>query len=268
MNLNRPNIFLHFFKKSIDKTKKCSYNNKRTGVLKIKRIKGAFIMKNMITYTVNRNWNHAFYLSVQNGEVAVKAPWYYTDRQIQEMMNEKKQWILNKIQEYKEEKEKAYIRNEIVGLLGEDCKVIINYKNLKKPTLTVEGKNIKICLPNKYKKLDRDEILVKLIEKLYDMVAQKEIELAMERIRKMVGFAPEDFKLMRMKNKIASCEENGIIIINPDIVKYGREIIDYIVLHEFCHLKYKTHCKKFYDLVKTHMPKYHQFAEQIIHLIY
>ena len=38
-----------------------------------------------------------------------------------------------------------------------------NYKNLKKPTLTVEGKDIKICLPNKYKKLNRDEILIKLI---------------------------------------------------------------------------------------------------------
>lgn len=225
-------------------------------------------MKNMITYTVNKNWNNELYLSVQNGEVVIKAPWYYTDHQIQDVISEKKQWILNKLQEYKQAKEKEYIRNEIVALLGEDCKVTINYKNLKKPTLTVEGKNIKICLPNKYKTLNRDEILIKLIEKLYDMVAQKEIELAMERIRRLVGFAPEDYKLARMENKIASCKENGTIIINPDIVKYSREIIDYIVLHEFCHLKYKTHSKKFYELIKTYMPGYSQYAEQMTTLKY
>ena len=118
-------------------------------------------MKNLITYTVNKNFNNELYLSVQNGEVVVKAPWYYTNTQIQELIEEKRQWILNKIKEYEMSQEKKYIRNEVVKLLGEDCKVRINYKNLKKPTLTVEGRNITICLPIKYKKLNREEILVK-----------------------------------------------------------------------------------------------------------
>ena len=91
-------------------------------------------MNNIITYTVNKNLNNELYLSVQNGEVVVKAPWYYTQGQIQNIIEEKKNWIINKLKEYEESKEKAYIRNEIVQLLGEDCKVIINYKNLKKPT--------------------------------------------------------------------------------------------------------------------------------------
>ena len=156
-------------------------------------------MNNIITYTVNKNLNNELYLSVQNGEVVVKAPWYYTNNQIQDIIEEKRQWILNKIKEYELSQEKKYIRNEVVKLLGEDCKVRINYRNLKKPTLTVEGKNITICLPNKYKKLNRDEILVKLIEKLYDLVAQTEIESIMEKVRKELGFAPEDYKIKRMK---------------------------------------------------------------------
>ena len=224
-------------------------------------------MKNIITYTVNKNFNNELYLSVQNGEVVVKAPWYYTNTQIQYIIEEKRQWILNKIKEYEEAQEKKYIRNEIVKLLGDDCKVIINYKNLKKPTLTVEGKDIKICLPNKYKKLNRDEILVKLIEKLYDMVAQKEIEMSMERVRKLVGFAPEDYEIKRMENKMGDCiKEKELIIINPDIVKYDRETIDYIVLHQFCHLKYKTHSKKFIEMIENIMPNYKKY-EQIVSLL-
>ena len=224
-------------------------------------------MKNLITYTVNKNFNNELYLSVQNGEVVIKAPWYYTNNQIQDIIEEKRQWILNKIKEYEISEEKKYIRNENVKLLGDNCKVIINYKNLKKPTLTVEGKDIKICLPNKYKKLNRDEILIKLIEKLYDLVAEKEIEMSMERVRKLVGFAPEDYQIKRIQNKMGDCiKEEELIIINPDIVKYDRETIDYIVLHQFCHLKYKTHSKKFVEMIANIMPNYSEY-EKIVNLI-
>ncbi len=208
-------------------------------------------MENVIKYTVNKNFNNDLYLSVQNGEVVVKAPWYYTQGQIQRIIEERKQWILKKIKEYEEAKEKEYIRNEIVKLFGEDCKVKINYKNLKKPILTVEGKNIKISLPNKYKKLNRDEILEKLIEKLYDVIANNEIELIMEKVRKTLGFAPEDYAIRRLDNKMADClTDIGMIVINPDIVKYDKETIEYIIIHEFCHLKYKTHSKKFETMIR------------------
>ena len=182
-------------------------------------------MKDIIAYTVNKNFNNKFYLSVQNGEVLVKAPWYYTNGQIQRIIEEKRNWILNKIKEYERLQEKKYIRNEIVKLLGEDCKVIVNYKNLKKPTLTVEGQDIKICLPNKYKKLNRNEILVKLIEKLYDFVAKREIEVVMEKIRKLLGIAPEDYIIKRIENRMADCKtDTRIITVNPDIVKYDKNI--------------------------------------------
>ena len=224
-------------------------------------------MKNIITYTVNKNFNNELYLSVQNGEVVIKAPWYYTNNQIQDIIEEKRQWILNKIKEYELSQEKKYIRNEVVKLLGEDCKVRINYKNLKKPTLTVEGKNITICLPNKYKKLNRDEILVKLIEKLYDLVAKNEIESIMEKIRKQLGFAPEDYVIKRIDNKIADCiTDKGIIVINPDIVKYDKQTIEYILIHEFCHLKYKTHSKKFNELLNKYvmnMKEYSRICQNI-----
>ena len=224
-------------------------------------------MKNIITYTVNKNYENELYLSVQNGEVVIDAPWYYTKGEIQNIIEEKKNWILRKIKEYNENRIKDYIRNETVKLLGEDCKVIINYKNLKKPTLAVEGKNIKISLPNKYKKLNRDEILEKLIEKLYDVVAEQELESIMEKVRKTLGFAPEDYKIKRLNNKMADCiTEEKIITINPNIVKFDKETIEYILIHEFCHLKYKTHCDKFNKIIKeniVNLIKYERILKEI-----
>lgn len=219
-------------------------------------------MKGVISYTVNKNYNNKLYLSVQNGEVVVSAPWYYSVNEIQNLIEEKRKWILSKIEEYQKNYEKEYIRNEVVKLLGEKCKVKINYKNLKKPTLTVEGKNIKICLPNKYKKLNRDEILERLVEKLYDIVANKEIEIIMEKIRKQLGFAPEDYEIKRIKNKIANCDtDKKIITINPDIVQYSKETIEYILTHEFAHLKYKTHSAGFNNIVNANIKNYDLYVQ-------
>ena len=50
---------------------------------------------NVITYTVNKEFTSNLYISVQNGEVVINAPWYTTSSQIQRVVEEKKQWILH-----------------------------------------------------------------------------------------------------------------------------------------------------------------------------
>ena len=84
----------------------------------------------------------------------------------------------------------------------------------------------------------------------------------------MLGFAPEDYEIKRIKNAIAKCGENKKITINPDIVRYSRETIEYVVLHEFCHLKYKTHAKGFYEMIKQHMPNYKSQEKKLENVVY
>ena len=125
------------------------------------------------------------------------------------------------------------IERHPVPVLGVDYRVKIVYKNIKITELDVEEKTIKISLPNKYKK--------------------------MEKTRIMVGFAPEEFEIKDMK--VFGKYEDNKIMLNPQIVKYGRKIIDYVVLHQYCHLKYKTHCRAFYDLLKKYEPDYKYYDE-------
>lgn len=227
--------------------------------------------KEVIVYSVNRYFSEELSINIKNGSVVINAPWFFTDGKIRKIIEEKRNIILNKIKEYEEKKQDVYIRNEIVKVLGEDCKVIINYKNLKKPTLTLEGRNLTICLPNKYKKItDRDEILEKLIQKLYEKIATEEIEGIMEKIRQILKMAPEDYKIEKLQENIMAKFnfENDTIIINPEIVKYSKKEIEFIIFHEFCHLKYKTHCKKFQETIKKHIPEYKEYEENLKNIKY
>ena len=145
-----------------------------------------------------------------------------------------------------------------VPVLGTDYKVKIIYKNIKVAELDVEDKIIKISLPNKYKKANNEKILDMAIDKMYEQIAKVEVERAMEKTRILLGFAPEDYEIRRMSEELGRCEENKITI-NPEIVKYDREVIDYIVLHEYCHLKYKSHCKSFIKMLEKYEPNYKKY---------
>lgn len=149
-----------------------------------------------------------------------------------------------------------------VPVLGTDYKVKIIYKNIKVAELDVEDKIIKISLPNKYKKANNERILDIAIDKMYEQIAKIEVERAMEKTRILLGFAPEDYEIRKMSEELGRCEENKITI-NPEIVKYDREIIDYIVLHEYCHLKYKSHCKSFIKMLEKYEPNYKKY-ERIV----
>lgn len=221
----------------------------------------------VITYTIDKNINNDLYISVQNGEVVVQAPWYFSRNQIQEIVEEKKRWILEKIKEYEIQKQQ-YLSGRIVKILGKNCSINIIYENRKAPNVNLEENVIEIQLPNKYKKVNNTEVLKILVEKMYKVIAEREIERAMEKTRKLLGYAPEDYEITRMNKMLAKCSQDKKITINLEIVKYRREIIDYIVLHEFAHLKYKTHSKKFYEIIKKYEPNYEKYEEEISELQY
>ena len=152
-----------------------------------------------------------------------------------------------------------------VPVLGTDYKVKIIYKNIKIAELDVEDKIIKISLPNKYKKANNERILDIAIDKMYEQIAKVKVERAMEKTRILLGFAPEDYEIRKMNKELGRCEENKITI-NPEIVKYDREVIDYIVLHEYCHLKYKSHCKSYIKMLEKYEPNYKKYERFVANI--
>ena len=150
-----------------------------------------------------------------------------------------------------------------VPVLGTDYKVKIVYKNVKCAELDVEDKLIKISLPSKYKKANNEKILDMAIDKMYEQIAKVEVERAMEKTRILLGFAPEDYEIKKINNALGKCEDKKITI-NPEIVKYNRNVIDYIVLHQYCHLKYKTHSKGFINMLKEYEPNFEKYEEIIL----
>lgn len=219
----------------------------------------------VIAYTVDKTSNSSLYISIHNGEVIIKAPAYYTTKQIQAVVEEKKNWILKHLAEYIESENirRQKVNTEPVFVLGKQYDVIVKYENTKNPTLNLLKKHIEIILPAKYIDLDKSKIIQATLSKMYQSIASEEIEAIFEDVRHLLKFAPEDFKIKSLANHYLAQCSNQIITINPAIMQYSREMIRFIVMHEFCHLKYKNHTKSFYEIMEKYIFNYEKIATHV-----
>lgn len=63
-------------------------------------------------------------------------------------------------------------------------------------------------------------------------------------------------RIQNMQTQWGSCSPNGCITLNPQLVKAPRDCIDYVILHELCHLAEHNHSERFYRLLQQMMPQW------------
>lgn len=151
-----------------------------------------------------------------------------------------------------------------VSVLGKSLNLNINYKNINAPELNIEDKEVNIFLPVRYKKIGTVEIVSEAIKKMYNEIANIEIEDSMEKIRVMLGFSPEDYIIKRMDDLFIKNNRNKTININPDIVKYSKRIIETSLIQAFCKVKYKENSKEYKKLLQESINKYENFEYKVI----
>lgn len=70
-------------------------------------------------------------------------------------------------------------------------------------------------------------------------------------------------RILTMQTQWGSCSPKGRITLNPQLVKAPRECIDYVILHELCHIAEHNHSERFYRLMSQVMPKWEKTKESL-----
>lgn len=142
-----------------------------------------------------------------------------------------------------------------VSVLGQSLKLNIKYTNTTTVELNKKDYEIDLFLPKAYKNVENIDIVNMAIQKLYDTIAETEIEYAMEVARHILKFAPEDYSIKRLNNEFYKCSKNKITI-NPDIVRFNREIINTTIIQAFCKTKHRPNSISYKELLNSAMNSY------------
>lgn len=69
-----------------------------------------------------------------------------------------------------------------------------------------------------------------------------------------LGHSEPHIQIRRMKKRWGSLSRNGLLTLNPDLIRAPGECIDYVITHELCHLHSHDHSAEFYRLLERVMP--------------
>jgi hypothetical protein len=61
--------------------------------------------------------------------------------------------------------------------------------------------------------------------------------------------SPPQFRLLKMAKQWGSCSPAGGLLLNPALIKAPKQCIDYVLIHELCHLQEHNHSKRFYSIL-------------------
>lgn len=84
-----------------------------------------------------------------------------------------------------------------------------------------------------------------------------------EELAKKNSFNVERFTLRKQKSRWGSCSSSKRISLNVNLMKCPENIIDYVIFHELCHLRYMDHSEKFWNEVRKYVPDYRKLRRQL-----
>jgi len=197
-------------------------------------------------------------LIVDADTITVRAPLDKNNSEIQRLVLDKARWILKKQREYKDTTPQiakpSFKEDTTLPYLGKNYPLTINRNQGGNTIEMVDGKFIARLKSVK----TSSNILRELFENWIREKAQDTFEDKVKKYSKKLGVRVGRIIIKNLRNRWGSLTGKGIIILNLNLMKAPEDVIDYIVLHELCHLKIKEHSHHYWDLLYKFMPNYHE----------
>ncbi len=204
-----------------------------------------------ITYSVKKS-NRAKYVRLKinlDGEIQLIVPRFVSISRAEELMFNKKESILKNYQNIQNKLQKFYF-------LGNELEVKTDDRELVKPALIFNDKLLLL-------KSSKDKNIRELYNTWLKGKAKEYIPKRVEYFAGKFGFLYNKVIIRAQKSRWGSCSSNGTLSFNYKLMYFNSKIIDYVVVHELCHLKEMNHSNNFWKLVEAIMPDYKNHKYQL-----
>lgn len=196
------------------------------------------------------------------GNVQITAPLNTPIDLIVEKVKPKSKWVIQQQKTFELyrpfAKEKLFTPGETHRYLGRQYKLTIEKKekgytkiSLAKGLMHIETTKDEVePIITKFYKSKADIIFSELLDKLlkeFPMFQTFEISLSHKFLKKRWG----------------SCATDGKILLNTELIKASKICIEYVIIHELCHLIHPNHSKEFYNLLTDLLPNWKKIKQKL-----
>lgn len=191
--------------------------------------------------------------------IQVVVPAFLQDCQIAELVNKKKKWIGKKIAEIDNNQQMPphrYEEGELFAFLGNNYSLLTPLGNRADITFTAD--TITVPLPPKLPPKARRNFIQTTLHLWYNRTAREILSEKTDRLGKLCSLQPTSVGTKDYKSRWGCCFGDGRIFYNWRIIAAPEPIIDYVVVHELCHLAEPNHSKKYWKIVAKILPDWRE----------
>ncbi|MBP7306112.1 MAG: M48 family metallopeptidase [Saprospiraceae bacterium] len=198
-------------------------------------------------------------------EVLVKAPTDTTMERVKEKIRKKAPWIIKQqsffLSFQPKTPKRKYISGETHLYLGRQYRLLIHID--EEESVKLKGKFIEVTLNEKSRaKTLLSNWYLQNARIKFQMIAAPLID----RFKKY-KVEPSSIVLREMPTRWGSCTSKGKIILNPELIKAPKGCIEYVIIHELCHLIHHDHTQKFIDLQTKEMKDWEKWKVKLEKLL-
>ncbi|MEM9744444.1 MAG: SprT family zinc-dependent metalloprotease [Pseudomonadota bacterium] len=201
------------------------------------------------------------------GVVVLDAPVNVTDAEVIAVVRDHSRWLRHKLNTLNAKtggrqpsSRQSFSSGDLVYWLGMPLTLVVEPGLIDSVVLDVDARRGQ---PTRLSVLARDPSPASVAEQLRDWYrreAGRELATVLEGYRELPwlnGRVPP-WGHRYMRSQWGSCSARGRLSLNTHLVKTPRAQIEYVVLHELCHLQHHHHGPAFHRLVEAHMPDWRE----------
>lgn len=214
---------------------------------------------NQVDYKIIRSKRKTISISLTSHQgVLIRAPFFVKDQEIERIVNSKRDWIKKHldelVQQQREIKQRKFISGEKLFYLGQEyqLKVVVQDK-LKKPMVSLNRPELVVTV----KQSDPAAVRA-VLAKWYQQMAKELITQKISGLCKQYQEEIGTIRIKELKSRWGSCSSKRNLNFNWKLMMAPESVLDYVVVHEFCHLKQMNHSNDFWSWVEQIMPGYQQ----------
>jgi len=196
--------------------------------------------------------------------VVVSAPEDATSETVLYAVKQRGRWIYEQLREFRQQLEHVTLRKYINGeshyYLGKQYLLKVHVE----PNQVQGVKLLRGKLEVSVRASDATRVKSLLID-WYKTRAREVFANRLDALLEQALWVQErpPIRILTMKTQWGSCSPNGRITLNPHLVKAPRDCIDYVILHELCHIAEHNHSERFYRLLNQVMPNWEKTKERL-----
>lgn len=199
--------------------------------------------------------------------VTVKAPVDTSLEKVKDKLRRKAPWIIKQqsffLSFHPKTPARKFVSGETHLYLGRQYRLKIILDKEEKESVKLKGKFIEVKTTDKAK-------AKQLVNKWYLQNAKTKFHAITDELVgsfKKYKVNPSSIVLRDMPTRWGSCTPNEKLILNPELIKAPRGCIEYVIIHELCHLVYYDHTRKFFELQTKEMPDWMKWKMKLEKLL-